>query len=323
MMRRMDRRHFLAALAVSPIAARAAAQGFTDDSWTDAARSRDVPLRLRWPTGSGACALIVHSHGLGGNREGGDAWGRAWQDAGFAVLHVQHPGSDSEVLRSGVRALRSAASAEQLLARVADMRFVLDEIERRARDAGSPFARVRLDAIGASGHSFGAQTVQALVGQRFAVRAALAEPRFKAFIAFSPSLRRRDDTTAQEQFGTVTRPFLAVTGSDDGEVLGNGATPESRAQVYDGLPPGRRALLWLDGADHMTFAGNAQRRIDGRGPFRRAPAVAANEPRHHTLVARTTTLWWRAQLLNDAQSQQALREKIGAELGPNDRWRFG
>src|SRR5688572_2041380 len=87
-----------------------------DETWQDESRSRALPLRLRWPDGTGPCALVVHSHGLGGNREGGDAWGRAWRRAGFAVLHVQHPGSDTDTLRQGLRALRGAASAEQLIA---------------------------------------------------------------------------------------------------------------------------------------------------------------------------------------------------------------
>src|SRR5262245_24589378 len=112
-----------AATAVTAPAWRAQAQS-VDQTWTDPARGRELPLRLRWPDGEGPCALVVHSHGLGGNREGGDAWGQAWRDAGFAVLHVQHPGSDTPAVRAS---LRSAASAEQLIARVADMRFVLDE----------------------------------------------------------------------------------------------------------------------------------------------------------------------------------------------------
>ncbi len=47
------------------------------------------------------CPPLLYLHGPGGNREGGDAWGQAWCEAGFVVLHVQHPGSDTEVLRSG------------------------------------------------------------------------------------------------------------------------------------------------------------------------------------------------------------------------------
>lgn len=315
--------------ALGPARARAGAASTADDpwldeTWRDAARSRELPVRLRWPEGSGPCALVVHSHGLGGNREGGDAWGRAWCRAGFAVIHVQHPGSDTETLRQGLRALRGAASAEQLIARAADMRFVLDELERRASGGGSPWSRVRLDAIGASGHSFGAQTVMAVAGKRFPVRAApnFAEPRFRAFVAFSPALGREDRQTPAEQFGAIERPMLLLTGSLDGDPLSQAFEGEDRARVFDGLAAGRgtRALLWLDGADHMTFGGNAARPLAARrGPLKREAIATQREAAHHSLIAQITTQWWRARLLGEAAAAVALRAPQG--LAPGDRWR--
>ena len=318
----MDRRRlltFAAGLGLLPQARAAASQD--DQSWRDARRDRDIPLRMRWPEGDAPCALILHSHGLGGNREGGDVWGRAWQQAGFAVLHIQHAGSDTEVLRTGMRALRAAASAEQLRARVADMQFAVDEIERRQRAKEPGWSRVRLDALGASGHSFGAHTVQALAGQRFPVAAERAAyPRFKAFIAFSPSLGPR--LSPAEQFGKVERPFLVATGSDDGDPLGGNKTGADRARVYDGLPPGQRALLWLERADHMSFGGNGEQRLRARwGPLKRERAAAELEPQHQERIAAITTLWWRAKLLGDAQAAAQLRAPAGlASLGEGDRW---
>jgi dienelactone hydrolase len=312
----MQRRRFLlfsSALAMTA-PARAAAQ---DESWFDHARNRWLPVRLRWPAGDGPCALIVHSHGLGGNRVGGDAWGRAWQQAGFAVLHVQHPGSDTEVLRSGgLRALRAAASAEQLRARVQDMRFAADEITRRAQQTEGGWSRVRLDALGASGHSFGAATVLALAGQRYPVsNAGAAEPRIEAFIAFSPA-----PGNVAGAFAEVRRPMLLVTGSHDADALGRGITGADRAGVYDGLPAGARALLWLDGADHMSFGGNAAQPLLARwGPLAREPMAAELEAQHHERIAAITTLWWRAHLQGDAAAAAALRAPSG--LGLADRWR--
>ena len=95
---------------------------------------------------------------------------------------------------------------------------------------------------------------------------------------------------------------------------------DHRLAVYEGLPSGQRALLWLDGADHMTFGGNAEQRIGARrGLFHRDPAVAEREPAQHALVAEVTSLWWRSRLLGDAAATNALRAPPG--LGPNDRWR--
>jgi predicted dienelactone hydrolase len=264
--------------------------------------------------------VVLYSHGLGGSREGADAWGEAWAAAGFVVVHLQHAGSDADALREGLLSLRAAANVEQFIARVGDVRFALDEIARRQQAGAAPWRDVRLDAIGLAGHSFGAQTTQALAGQRFRVPGSLADARLKAFIALSPS-SHRSRMPVQEQFGAIARPFFAITGSLDGDPFGGFKTGEPRAAVYDGLPRGQRALLWLDGADHMTFAGNATRRIDGLGPFRREPVAAEREPAHHALVARITADWWREHLLGDDDARRALTQPQG--LGPMDRFTLG
>jgi predicted dienelactone hydrolase len=315
----MNRRHFLlqsASAATMLFALHAAQARVVDEAWLDSRRNRELPLRIRWPDADAACALVVHSHGLGGGREGGDVWGQAWRAAGIAVLHVQHPGSDTVVLRQGMTALRAAASAEQLRERVADIQFVVDELTRRAERREPGWARVRPDALGASGHSFGAHTVQALAGQRYPVPAErAADPRFKTFVAFSPSPGQ-----AANAFAAVTRPFLTITGSADSDPLRQSLSGEDRARVYDGLPPGQRALLWLDGADHMTFSGNGEQRLRARfGPLKRSPGAADSEPRHHEIVAAITTLWWRAHLLGDTSALAALQAPQGLTAG--DRWR--
>jgi predicted dienelactone hydrolase len=313
----LNRRHLLAAAAAlgAPWAYAADANP-VGDTWTDPARpGRALPVLLRWPDGHAPCALVIHSHGLGGNREGGDRWGQAWRDAGIAVLHVQHPGSDTTVAREqGLRGVRAAASGDQLRARVADVQFAIDELLRRAAAGQAPFTRVRADAIGASGHSFGAHTVQALAGQRFPVRAeGAADARIRAFIAFSPSIGRGRLSPA-EQFALVTRPFLVITGGHDGSPLDKDLSGADRARVYDALPPGRRALLWVGGGDHATFGGNVAMARGAARVLRRDPEAERDEAQHHTLISRASTDWWRAKLLGEP-----MRAPSG--LGPRDYWR--
>lgn len=290
-----------------------------DETWRDAARSRELPMRIRVPGTPGPWPVVVYSHGLGGSRAGGDAWGAAWCQAGILVLHVQHPGSDSAVFRQGMQALRAAANAEQLFNRVADVRFVLDELARRQRSGAAPWPHARLDAIGMAGHSFGARTTQALAGERFPVAAPLAEPRFQAFMAFSPSSHA--SRPVREAFGAVQRPFFAITGSHDGDPFGAFASGESRAHVFEGLPSGQRALLWLDGADHSSFAGNVEQRIAGRGLLQREPVALSRETAHHALVARLSTLWWRWRLAGDAAAWESGKTQAGLTSG--DRLELG
>lgn len=328
----MKRRDLLAGLPVLALGwpARAAAPAaFVDETWLDAARGREIPVRLRWPAGEEACGLVIHSHGLGGSRAGGAAWGEAWQAAGLAVLHLQHPGSDSSVWQQGgLRGARQAASAEQYLARIADARFAIDEVERRSAGAGA-WARVRREAIGFSGHSFGARLTQALAGERAtrSRRAArvgeVAEPRIRAFIAFSPGFNERDgldEATLAQRFGAITRPFLAMTGTQDEAMLVGDASNAARRAVYRGLPPGQKAQLVLDGADHASFGGGTG--LSGEGRLgRRGERAVALEAQHRRVIAAISSDWWRWRLLGDESARARLRSPEGLATG--DLWEQG
>lgn len=333
----MRRRRFLglAALALPGRAHPAgppADETWADETWADPARpGRVLPVRLRWPAGPGRCAAVIHSHGLGGNRAGGSAWGDAWQAAGFLVIHLQHPGSDTDTLRaSGLGGLRHAAGPQAYLQRVRDGRFVLDELLRR-QAAGGPWARLQPDAIGFSGHSFGARLTQVLAGERpprapGAALERLAEPRLRAFIAFSPGFNARDgldEVSLRRRFGAIDRPFLCVTGSRDDAMIVGDASHAARRAVYRGLPEGRKAELVLDGADHMTFGGGSgvPERPGGVRLMRRAPGAAALEAQHQRVIAAITTDWWRWTLQADGAARERLARPSGLARG--DLWQLG
>ena len=293
-------------------------QNVHDELWFDATRQRELPIRLRWPPArpSGTSwPLVLFSHGLGGSIDAGAVFAQCWADAGVAVLHMQHPGSDIRVARQGVSALRAAASPAQLVARARDVRFVIDEIVRRHSAGTGPWPQVRLDAIGMGGHSFGSHTVFAVAGQHYPGDITLIDTRIQSFAALSPSLPPGD---ARSALRDLTRPMLCLTGTLDGEVLANGATPERRAAVYDFVPAKHKAGLVLDGADHMTFAGQTGPRFEN---FMTRPAVAREQQaRHHSILCALTTHWWRAHLLQDASARQRLVEPEG--LGAADRWQI-
>ena len=298
-----------------------------DDTWQDRARQRNVPVRIRWPAETvpmppGGRPVVLFSHGLGGTAAGGERWGQAWCAAGLVVVHLQHPGSDLEAVRRVARSfsdqagLRRAAGPEQLLARLEDVVFALDEMQRRQAAGSGRWSEARVQAVGMSGHSFGAHTTLGMGGQRYPGHAGMDEPRLAAFMAFSPTLPARGDPA--QAFARLTRPLLCLTGTHDDDVAGTGATPERRMGVFAALPPGRKAQLVLENADHMTFAGNASLR--GESLARHAPARAL-QAQHHALVAAITTDWWRAHLLGDAQARGRLAQP--ADLAPGDRWQTG
>lgn len=303
-----------------------------DAVWRDSGRGRDVPVRIRMPEGTGRAPLIVFSHGLGGSLDGGTLWAQAWADAGFVVIHLQHPGSDRSILqpsegRRGGRlrmlrqmrqaggngevggAVRAAMTPEQLEARVRDVKFVLDQVPTHAREGKCALTRIDMSRIGMSGHSFGAHTTQALAGQDFAqTDAATAEPRITASIAFSPSPPRAGSDA--EAMANVRKPFFSITGTGDTTPAAAGVSAADRERPFKAMPPGGKYLLVLEGADHADFGGNA-------GGLRR------QGPDKHVrrAVIDTTIAFWRWTLLGDSAARAALDDPaaLQASLAPADR----
>ncbi len=288
----------------------------SDAVWRDPARNRDIPVRVYAPSGAGLVPLIIFSHGLGGSRAAGEAWLRHWAGNGYVCLAVQHHGSDEELWRGlgpwrAMRKMREAASAAQLLERVRDVRFVLDESARR-KASGEPALRdANLDAVGMSGHSFGAITTQVLAGQGGAGR----DARIKAAMAFSPSSRK---DAGEASFSGIAIPFLGVTGTADtlgGALLGDrDATPEDRRRVFDLLPPGGKYMLVFQDADHMVFGGMADP-VRGR---RRSESARAVSPHVVEAVKAASLAFWDLSLKGDRRAGEWLRSGLGSLLGPRD-----
>lgn len=274
--------------------------------------NRQIPLRVRLPEGAGPHPVILFSHGLGGSVAAGTRWAEAWADAGFAVIHVQHPGSDASLWKGlkgvqAMEALKAGMTAEQYLARVADMRTVLDAVGSDLRVGRCTLAGLDKARIGIAGHSFGAQTVHALAGQRFrtpAGEASLRDTRVRAAIAFSPTPAPRE--TDELAFGAIAIPFLSVTGTEDVVPLSPGVKAPDRQRPFRAMPAGDKYLLVLDGADHMVFAGGEQRR-----------SRAANDARTEKVVLEATTAFWRRFLAGQPTGGTL---PPPADLGTNDIW---
>lgn len=303
-----------AALLCAP--APAAAVTICEAVWRDAARGRDLPVKIRLPDGDAKVPGVLFSPGLGGNRQGGEVWAAGWAALGLAVIQMEHPGSDAAVYAGPAspeerRArVRAAASSAQLIARTGDVGFIADELVRRPREGACDLTRIDGDRLGLAGHSMGAWTVQAIAGQRFGpAGAALQDRRFRAFVAFSPNAR--PDMAAEAMFGEIHRPFLVLTGTRDGvPISGDVRLRESalaqRTGVFAGLPAdGRKAMAVFGAADHMMFAGNRRPETDTLGRRVQAASLAISR------------LWWRRWLLGDAAADAALNTPA---LDPADRW---
>lgn len=288
------------------------AVGYVDLDWRDAARSRAVPMRIYYPEGSGGpWPVIVFSHGLGGSREGYAYLGRHWASHGYVSVHVQHAGSDSGVWRGQSRPMEAmneaAADPRNAIERVRDVRFVLDGLEVLARDDSEWRGRLDLKRIGMAGHSFGAHTTLASVGQSsvpaLGARATTADPRIVAAVAMSapvPPLRKNLDAV----YAGIRVPVFHMTGTEDSSPIGN-TKPSERRIPFDHSNAGAadQYLLTLAGGDHMVFSGR-------QGLARPADA------RQQNLVLQATTAFWDAYLKGDAEALRWLKDGgMVGELG--------
>jgi dienelactone hydrolase len=246
-----------------------AAPQVLDVEWKDSARERTLPLKIRIPDSGARVPLVIFSHGLGGSREGGKTWGEHWSANGYLVIHVQHPGSDESLWKgtgegAPKQRLARGATPEQLLGRVDDVRFVLDELNRLQTKSDAPAwaRRVDLSRIAMTGHSFGARTVMALAGERFpGPIKSVAEARITAFIAFSPTVQGMKRTWP-ERYGSITRPFLSVTGTIDGDVMATGSNAKNRAAVFDAQNAGDKYRVIFADGDHSVFNGGNLREAE-------------------------------------------------------------
>jgi predicted dienelactone hydrolase len=238
------------------------------DEWRDDARQRTVPVRITRPADPhGTYPVVLFSHGLGGSRDAGSLWAEHWASHGYLVLHLQHPGSDESLWRdragNPLANLKQGMNARQLVARVEDVRFALSELARRTAAGEAALAGADPSRVCMAGHSFGAQTTQAVAGQRFLVPMAalrdLASAPIKAAIAFSPNARNSTGNLDQ-QFGNIRMPFLSLTGTNDIVPQLTDQPASARLLPYQHMPPGGKVLVNFEGADHMVFGGHNLRR---------------------------------------------------------------
>lgn len=282
----------------------------------DASRSRTVPVKIYRVKSAEARPVIVFSHGLGGSRENGVYLAEHWARSGYVAVFVQHPGSDESVWKEAGRgermaAMKQAASGRSLLDRLGDIPFVLDQLELWNGDPGHALhGALDLEHIGMTGHSFGAVTTQAMMGQKFPLGKSFPDPRFDAFLPMSPSTGR--GVGATEAFGHIKAPVLCMTGTADTSVITPEMTAESRREVYAALPEGDKFQLVFEGGTHSAFS----------------DAALFNDKQlehHHGAIQVISTRFWDAYLKGDAAAKawlQSEKPRTEANLIAKDVWEW-
>jgi len=235
----------------------------SDFDWADAARQRAVPVRLYWPAQVAAGStvpLVVFSHGIGGSRFGYSYLGRYFASHGIASLHLQHVGSDRQLWFGNpfgvVGRLWQAASEDEAIQRVRDLRFALDEL----LDRSAYGERVDRTRIAAAGHSYGANTVMLAAGatlQRNGHSVEFRDSRIRAALLLSaPPFY--GEPAPERILATLTLPTLHVTATEDViRVPGYYSAPDDRLAVFDAAGSRVKTLAVFEGGSHSIFTDRA------------------------------------------------------------------
>ncbi len=292
----------------APAAPAATSKVETEDAdWHDAKRDRTVPVRIYAPRlaeNEGRLPAIVFSHGGGESREAFAYLGTHWAAHGYLVVFLTHRGSDRKAFEE--RGMRGLGSIRDFHLRPEDVRFVLDRL--LSSDPGSKLLAGRVDPHRAAvaGQCAGSTTALAMVGLRVHLpekkNVTFADPRFRCAVAMSPQMaagRLGGDVGLHEKsWAEIRAPTMVVTGTRD--FLWIPAVRRDRSWIrkpYDGLPPGEKYLVEIEGAEHNAFTDSEPYYPAGK-----------RDPRHHGWIQKATTAFFDAHLKGDRQAAAWLRD---------------
>lgn len=268
-----------------------------DYEWFDAERSRKVPVRFYIPEADGKMPLIVFSHGLGGDRYGYKFLAEYWSGHGFACLMLQHPGSDSGLWKGvdpaeSKRNIFKAASIQNSLLRVQDVRFAMVKLAELCAEGGIYANKIDMEHAGIAGHSFGAQTTLAAVnsGKEFIAAIPMSAPAVGGKLVQKLS------------YGNIAVPCLHMTGTLDNSPVGE-TKAEQRRVPYDCISSSDQYLVNFIGGDHMIFSGVWMPLRDNN-----------KDADFHRCIKSAATAFWYGYLKGDQDALRWLKDSIGDYL---------
>lgn len=274
-----------------------------DRNWTDTARNRQISVRLYYPqAGRGPFPTLIFSPGLGGSKKTAAYLGKHWAGRGYISVHIQHPktGVPSENQAEGLleNLGRLLPDRSGFLARVEDVRFVLDHLQLvNSRDV-SLSGRLDLDRIGMAGNFLGAVTTLALAGQTMltpeGAEENFQEQRIKAAIVMNPFIIPRQRLAAQNAFSNISIPMLHFLGTKDIKPLGEFLLEEKRTP-FERISGPEQYMVTFTIEDFSIFS------------RKHASGDREGEAIHHRLVANISAAFWDAYLKGDPKAVRWLK----------------
>lgn len=238
--------------------------------------------------------------------------------AGYLVVNVAQMDSDRFILPLDISTvhdvrkymyemIRDPAKPHQ---RFLDFSFLIDTVVDW-NAAGSLAGHIDTGRIGMCGHSFGARTTMALIGERIGPsRRSYRDARIKAAIIYSlaPSVAPEDPA---DVYGDIRIPVCVMAGSRDFS-WDKPAPPEDRVRPYFRMDAPAQYKVVLKGADHLTFPGG---RAD-KG------VASTRERRNHQFIRSISQAFWDAHLREDDRARGWLGDDLRSALRGNGSLEF-
>ncbi|GAA1979788.1 hypothetical protein GCM10009718_15770 [Isoptericola halotolerans] len=279
------------------------------------APGRPVPLEVRVsaPVTGTNLPVVLFSHGNGWNLDGYAPLTAFWASRGFVVIQPTH--LDSR--RNGF-GFDHPVFPTIWTERIADLTRTLDQLDTVEAAVPGLAGRVDRSRVAATGHSWGGQTAQALLGARILDEAGrvgedLSDGRVGAGILFAATGVAGDDLHpfAQENFPfmhpsfqELTTPTLVVAGDQDQSMMSSRG-PDWFTDAYR-FSPGATDLLTLHGAEHA---------LGGIVGYEVAETTD-EDPERVAVVQRLSTAYLRTALHVEGNSWPAARGAFNASAAP-------
>lgn len=274
------------------------------------APGRPVPLEVRAsaPATGTDLPVVVFSHGNGWNLDGYAPLTAFWASRGFVVVQPTH--LDSR--RNGF-GFDHPVFPRIWIERIADLTRILDQLDTVEAAVPGLAGRVDRSRIAVTGHSWGGQTAQSLLGARILDDAGrvgedLSDGRVSAGILFAATGLGGEDLHPfakanfpfmRPSFGELRTPTLVVAGDHDQSAMSSRG-PDWFTDAYT-HSPGATDLLTLHGAEHA---------LGGIVGYEVAETTDEN-PERVAVIQRLSTAYLRTALHVDETNWPVARATFG------------
>lgn len=282
------------------------------------ASDRPVPLEVRIsaPTTGTKLPVVLFSHGNGWNLDGYAPLTAFWASRGFVVIQPTH--LDSR--RNGF-GFDDPVFPTIWTERIADLTRILDQLDSIEAAVPGLAGRIDRNRIAVTGHSWGAQTAQALLGARIfddagQVGESMSDDRVTAGVLFAATGIGGDDLHPFAQanfpfmrpsFQELATPTLVIAGDRDQSKMSSRG-PDWFTDAYT-HSPGATDLLSFYGAEHA---------LGGIVGYEVAETTDEN-PERVAVIQRMSTAYLRTALQVDESSWSTARDAFRNSASPIGR----